>query len=104
MDVGDCSTDGTCEDVTGPGGAMIPIEGVKFSNATLLEETTLAIQQFSIVIGVALMCALLFFLMIAVDRFLDWLNEKWNTHFGGDKVDDDPEDPAALVGSFKRYK
>lgn len=48
MDVGDCSTDGTCEDVTGPGGAMIPIEGVKFSNATLLEETTLAIQQFSI--------------------------------------------------------
>lgn len=50
------------------------------------------------------MCALLFFLMIAVDRFLDWLNEKWNTHFGGDKVDDDPEDPAALVGSFKRYK
>ena len=67
MEVGDCSTDGTCEDATGnykknsrfydvnlllfhsgPGGAGIPLEGVKLSNTTLLEETALAFQQFSI--------------------------------------------------------
>ena len=47
MEMGDCSTDGTCEepssdDVDGP------IEGVKIGNTTLLEETTLALQQFSV--------------------------------------------------------
>ena len=51
------------------------------------------------------MVAMLFFLMIAVDKTLEWINEQWAKRFGkhDDKVND-PEDPAALVGSFKRYK
>ena len=48
MDVGDCSTDGTCEDASSSGEPFKPMEGVKLSNLTLWEETTLAIQQFSI--------------------------------------------------------
>ena len=50
-----------------------------------------------------LMVAALFFLMIVVDKVMEWLGEQWSKLFGGDK-NDDPEDPAALVGSFKRYK
>ena len=49
MDMGDCSTDGTCEDAGGgAGGENGPIDGVKFSDLTLLEETVLALQQLSI--------------------------------------------------------
>ena len=46
--VGDCSVDGTCEDAAGEAGGGQSLEGVKLSNLTLLEETTLAIQQFSV--------------------------------------------------------
>ena len=55
------------------------------------------------VIGVMLMVAGLFFMMIAIDNVIDWANEKWTKILGRQKVTD-PEDPAALVGSFKRYK
>ena len=48
MEMGDCSTDGTCEDQSGGEETSGPIEGVKLSNTTLLEETTLALQQFSV--------------------------------------------------------
>ena len=48
MDVADCSTDGTCEDASSGGDPVGPMEGIKLSNLTLWEETTLAIQQFSI--------------------------------------------------------
>ena len=50
-----------------------------------------------------LMVAALFFMMIAIDNLIDWANEKWSKILGRQKVTD-PEDPAALVGSFKRYK
>ena len=50
------------------------------------------------------MVAALFFLMIAVDKLIDWASEKCSKFFGNEKVESDPEDPAALVGSFKRYK
>ena len=49
------------------------------------------------------MVGCLFFAMIAVDKALDYLGEQWSKLFGREKVED-PEDPAALVGSFKRYK
>jgi len=57
------------------------------------------------VVGVILMVAGLFFLMIAVDKTMEWLQAKWARMRGHEKHDD-PEsiDPAALVGSFKRYK
>ena len=55
------------------------------------------------VIGVALMVGILFFLMIAVEQTFEWLGTQISKLFGGTKSAD-PEDPAALVGSFKRYK
>ena len=57
----------------------------------------------SAVIGVALMVGILFFLMIAVERTFEWLGNQISKIFGR-KKNKDPEDPAALVGSFKRYK
>lgn len=102
MDAGDCTTDGSCVGDDG-GGPAVPVAGVKVSNTSLLEDTVMALQQFSIVIGVALMVGLLFFLMIAIETTFDWLGNQWTKCFGNKKVKD-PEDPAALVGSFKRYK
>jgi len=103
MDAGDCSTDGSCG---GDDGMMaeVPMEGVKLAKTTLQEETYLAFQQFSIVIGVALMVGILFFLMIAVENTFEWLGNQISKIFGVRKKSKDPEDPAALVGSFKRYK
>ena len=54
-------------------------------------------------IGVALMVGILFFLMIAVEQTMDWMGNQMSKMFGS-KKSKDPEDPAALVGSFKRYK
>ncbi len=51
-----------------------------------------------------MMVGILFFLMIAVDKTLEWLGEKWTKWRGKETGGPDPEDPAALVGSFKRYK
>ena len=56
------------------------------------------------VIGVALMVGILFLLMIAVEITLEWLGNQISKIFPGRKKAKDPEDPAALVGSFKRYK
>ena len=55
------------------------------------------------VIGVALLVGVLFFLMIAVEQAFEWLGNQCSKTFGS-KSSKDPEDPAALVGSFKRYK
>lgn len=55
-------------------------------------------------IGVALMVGILFFLMIAVENTFEWLGNQISKIFGVRKKSKDPEDPAALVGSFKRYK
>ena len=47
MDVGDCSSDGSCGgDDELMGGT--PIAGVKVATTTLTEETLMALQQFSI--------------------------------------------------------
>ena len=59
-----------------------------------------------IVIGVALMMMVLFFVMIAVEQTFVWVDHQLSKCFGSKKAND-PEDPAqaaALVGSFKRYK
>lgn len=107
----DCMSEGTCGDEDMGGGAGDIAPGVKLSNLTLWQETTLAIQQFSIVAGVCLMVGSLFFMMIVVDKIMEWMGEQWNRLFdkgpmtGLDGVDEeDPRGAAALVGSFKRYK
>ena len=50
------------------------------------------------------MVGILFLLMIAVEITLEWLGNQISKIFPGRKKAKDPEDPAALVGSFKRYK
>lgn len=102
VDVGDCSTDGSCAE-EGGGDEAAGIGAVNEPKATLLEASALALQQFSIVVGVALMVGMLFFLMIAVEVSIDWVLSKLSEKCCK-KSRDDIEDPAALVGSFKRYK
>ena len=55
-------------------------------------------------VGVALLVGLLFFLMIAVELCTDWVLNKVSEKCGKNRSSEDVEDPAALVGSFKRYK
>jgi len=99
----DCMADGTCEDT----GSLDVLGGpnTNLKSLPLPMQTKIALQQFSVVVGVALMVAALFFLMIAVDKTIEWLQTTWARVRGKEKADD-PEsvDPAALVGSFKRYK
>uniref|UniRef100_A0A0K2T3S2 Uncharacterized protein n=1 Tax=Lepeophtheirus salmonis TaxID=72036 RepID=A0A0K2T3S2_LEPSM len=55
------------------------------------------------VIGVALIFCLLFFVMVAIDKALDFIGEMC-TKCCGRKNRQNEVDPAELVGSFKRYK
>lgn len=47
-DVLDCSADNSCDDGGNMGDINVVRDGIKLSNATLLQETTLALQQLSI--------------------------------------------------------
>ena len=49
------------------------------------------------------MVCVLFMLNIGLDLLTEWISEKLQEMFGKKKVAD-PENPAALVGTFKRYK
>jgi hypothetical protein len=54
-------------------------------------------------IGVALLCGVLFMLMVGFELVYDWIKDKLQTMVGRKKVLE-VADPAALVGTFKRYK
>ena len=47
---------------------------------------------------------MLFFAMIAIELTMDWFLTKLSEKCCKKKQGGDEEDPAALVGSFKRYK
>ena len=66
-------------------------------------QTILALQQLGLVISVVLMVATIFMVMIFLEKSWKMLIEYYNKRFGEEDVDD-AEDPAALVGTFKRYK
>lgn len=56
-------------------------------------------------VGVSLLVAGLFFLNAGLEVALEKLSEKLSELFGRQKTSDIKEqDPAALVGTFKRYK
>ena len=71
--------------------------------ANLKVQTLLALQELGIVIAVAFMVGGIFMLMIFVEKIWDGAMTAYQKKFGGYK-EDDVEDPAALVGTFKRYK
>ena len=50
------------------------------------------------------MVGVLFFLMVAIELSMEWAINKASEICCKKKGDGDVEDPAALVGSFKRYK
>lgn len=54
-------------------------------------------------VGVALLCGILFFMLIGFEKMCDCVKDKLVSVFGKEKILE-PEDPAALVGTFKRYK
>ena len=91
--------EGEFEDIMGAGGGT-----GKFGQAQSLKvQTLLALQEMGIVIGVALMVGIIFFLMVALENLWNSVTEVYQKRYGDEK-EEDAEDPAALVGTFKRYK
>ena len=78
-------------------------DGVGGSKKSLQYQTILALQELGLVIAVALMVGIIFMLMISVEKLWNSLSEYYYKRFGDEKEEDE-EDPAALVGTFKRYK
>ena len=74
-----------------------------FRKLSTWEQTVLAAQQLGIIVGVALLVGGGFMLMVQIELSIIWVVEKCSKLFGKQTVKD-PEDQAALVGSFKRYK
>lgn len=70
---------------------------------TAWEQTITALQQLGIIVFVALLVGSGFMLMVGIELALGWCWERL-TDMMGTKKKEDPENPAALVGSFKRYK
>ena len=73
------------------------------NKANLTVQTLLALKELGIIVGVAFMVGGIFFLMISIEKFMDSVSTTYQKKFG-DYKEDDVEDPAALVGTFKRYK
>ena len=68
-------------------------------------QTLLALQELGIVIGVAFMVASIFLLMVFIEKMMTSAMARYQKRFGKNRNEDDVEaDPAALVGTFKRYK
>ena len=83
----------------GAGGFQLP---GSLSRAKLASQSIVAVQEFGMVIGVAILVCVLFMLMIYMEKLWTSAVEKLSDLCG--KKREDEEDPAALVGTFKRYK
>jgi len=73
-----------------------------YKEKTFLEESTLALQQLGVIIGVAFMVGFLFMLMVGVEILWEKAQEKYQEVTG--KPQQEEKDPASLVGTFSRYK
>jgi len=72
---------------------------------TIGEQTLQAALQFGVLVGVALMVGILFMLNVGADLLYTAICDKYTSAFSKHKpVDIEDQDPASLVGSFKRYK
>ena len=109
MDMGDDSAmsdpsllegnEGEFEDMMMDDGLM----GKGGQTASLKNQTLLALQELGIVIGVALMVCIIFMLMVFFETVCTKVTDLYQKRFGNED-EMDAEDPAALVGTFKRYK
>ena len=78
-------------------------DGVVGKPQSLKLQSLLALQELGIVIAVALMVGIIFMMMILLEKTMNSVSEFYNKRFG-EGEEEDVEDPAALVGTFKRYK
>ena len=78
-------------------------DGVVGKPQSLKMQSLLALQELGIVIAVALMVGIIFMMMILLEKTMNSVSEFYNKRFG-EGEEEDAEDPAALVGTFKRYK
>ncbi len=94
------------------GDANIGVRGIGLSGTgdadlgrveNLRVQTLMALKELGVVIGVAFMVASIFLLMVYTEKLVDTLIARYHRRFG-EVPEDDVEDPAALVGTFKRYK
>ena len=82
---------------------VLPFQNT-YKNTNLHESFTgFTLICFQIIVGVCLLVGGGFLLMVWVELTIIWLSEKISNMFGKQQ-EKDPENPAALVGSFKRYK
>ena len=70
---------------------------------SISEQTHAALLQFGVLVAVSLLVGVLFFVNIGIELLLDKIFEKLSKLFGS-RHKDEEIDPAALVGTFKRYK
>lgn len=62
-----------------------------------------AVLQLGVLVGVALLCGVLFMMMVGFELMCDAVKEKLISMCGRKKVYE-TVDPASLVGTYKRYK
>ena len=93
-----CQSTGSC----GPSAAVVAPEEEEYE-ASLAQQTILAVQQFSVIVGVALLVGGMFMLMIWLETLMERLEEKCKKVMGHHHEEQEVN-PAELVGSFKRYK
>jgi len=74
----------------------------KIKQLSAIQQTSLALQQLGIVVGVAFMVAFLFLVMIGLEKLWDKMEASYQTMMGKPPAPD--LDPAAMVGTFSRYK
>jgi hypothetical protein len=79
-------------------------EREKFVVKSLELQTLYALQELGIVVGVTIMVAFIFLLMVYTEKLFNGAVSKYHKRFGEPPTEMDAEDPAALVGTFKRYK
>jgi len=62
-------------------------------------------MQFGVLVGVALMVGILFLISVWADMLYSSICDKFTEKFAKvQPVDIEDQDPATLVGTFKRYK
>eukprot|EP00092_Neocalanus_flemingeri_P012334 GFUD01013297.1.p1 GENE.GFUD01013297.1~~GFUD01013297.1.p1 ORF type:complete len:105 (-),score=38.39 GFUD01013297.1:41-355(-) len=86
---------------TGGGEGEGTVKAAVVPELTQIEQTTLALQQLGIILSVAFLVSFLFMVMMAVEKVWEQLRGDYKNCKGKSQQE---EDPAALVGTFKRYK
>ncbi|XP_059099142.1 uncharacterized protein LOC131893188 [Tigriopus californicus] len=72
---------------------------------TIGEQTLQAAFQLGVLVAVSLLVGIIFFVNVGIEMAFEALCNKMEEIFGRHKMSDiEEQDPAALVGTFKRYK